>query len=407
MQAFEGYITDRGYTDVYPLVAFSGKVIDRDTDKEYTEPQMNIDRITGCPISERALRSRFATPDYQILLVARKYQTGFDQPLLQAMYIDQRLSGVQAVQTLSRLNRAAPEKEPPFVLDFVNHPDDIRQAFVPYYDQTQLIAVSDPYQLNKLKYELDEMRIYQQSDIDAFSKVFYLPPERRTPNDHARITASLQPAVDRFNSLDKDRQTEFWDRLGAFVRLYGFLSQIIPYADSELEQLSGFGRKLLPHLSLDRETEAIHLGGTVELEYYRLQEVTTTSIDLGDPDNGHVKPSTAVGTGHPEEQKAPFSEIIKRINERFGTNFTEKDGLFLQQIEKAALENEDVRETARANPFDKFALSIREQLPELMIERMAGNDAIVTRCLNDPQFQEMVFAGLLRSIFEAITDEEV
>lgn len=406
MQAFERYIADRGYTDVYPLVAFSGTVTDPDTGLDYTEPQMNIDRVTGRTISEKALPSRFATPDYQILLVARKYQTGFDQPLLQAMYIDQPLSGVQAVQTLSRLNRVAPGKAPPFVLDFVNHPDDIRKAFVPYYDQTQLGGVSDPYQLNKLKYELDETRIYRQNEVDAFSKVYYLPPERRTPNDHSLITASLQPAVDRFNSLDQDLQTEFLDRLGAFVRLYGFLSQIIPYADSELEQFSGFGRKLLPNLRSDLEKEAIHLGGTVELEYYRLQEMTTTSIDLGDPDNGHIKPHTDVGTGHPEEDKAPFSEIIKRINERFGTNFTEKDALFLQQVEKDALENEDIRETALANPFDKFALSIREQLPQLMIERMAGNDAIVTRCLNDPLFQEVVFAGLLRRIFEAIIDDE-
>ena len=175
MQAFQRYIAEKRYDDVRPLVAFSGTVRDPDTGEDFTEPSMNRDVVTGKPISESALPGRFASPDYQILLVAEKYQTGFDQPLLQAMYVDKRLDGVQAVQTLSRLNRMAPGKEPPFVLDFVNDPDDIREAFEPYYDQTELLEESDPHRLEVLMHELDQMQVYHWEEVEAFAKVFYLP----------------------------------------------------------------------------------------------------------------------------------------------------------------------------------------------------------------------------------------
>ena len=276
MQAFERYIAEHGYKDIRPLVAFSGTVLDPDTGEEFTEPGMNTDVVTGKSISESALPGRFASPDYQILLVAEKYQTGFDQRLLQAMYVDKRLDGVQAVQTLSRLNRIAPGKAPPFVLDFVNDPENIRDAFAPYYDRTELLETSDPYRLEELKHELDGMQVYHQAEVEAFAQVFYLPPaKRRRDADHARMDALLQPARDRFTALDEEEQTAFRDRLGAFVNLYAFLSQIIPYPDSDLERLSSFGRALLPHLRADSDGAQVHLGDDVELEYYRLQRVSS------------------------------------------------------------------------------------------------------------------------------------
>ena len=397
--AFRRYIDEHGYEDVRPLVAFSGTVTDPDTGQEFTEPGMNINVVTGKSISEAALPSRFDSPDYQILLVAEKYQTGFDQPLLQAMYVDKRLDGVQAVQTLSRLNRVAPGKEPPFVLDFVNDPDDIRHAFAPYYDRTELLAASDPYQLEHLKHQLDAMQVYYGSEVEAFAQVFYLPPARQQPGDHARIDACLQPARDRFQGLDEDDQTAFRDRLSAFVNLYAFLSQIIPYGDSELERLSSFGRLLLPSLLPSRE-EPIHLRDEVSLEYYRLERVSSGAILHEAPEPYVVSPS-AVGTGNPEDEKAPLSEIIERLNDRFGTEFTDEDRLFFEQVRERALRDEDVRKIAVANPFDKFSLGIRERLGKLMVERMGENDALVTRYLSDPEFQEVAFAVLAREIFQA------
>ena len=400
MLAFKRYIADHAYEDIRPLVAFSGTVTDPDTGEEFTEPGMNIDVVTGKPISEAALPSRFDSPDYQILLVAEKYQTGFDQPLLQAMYVDKRLDGVQAVQTLSRLNRVSPGKEAPFVLDFVNDPDHIRDAFAPYYDRTELLAASDPYQLEQLKHQLDAMQVYHGSEVETFAKVFYLPLARQQPGDHARIEACLQPARDRFQGLDEDDQTAFRDRLSAFVNLYAFLSQIIPYGDSELERLSSFGRLLLPSLLPARE-EPIHLGDEVSLEYYRLERVSSGAILLEEPEPYVVSPS-AVGTGNPEDEKAPLSEIIERLNERFGTEFTDEDRLFFEQVRERALRDTDVRKIAVANPFDKFSLGIRERLGQLMVERMGENDALVTRYLSDPEFQEVAFAVLAREIFQAV-----
>jgi len=401
MQAFQRYIGEHGYDDVRPLVAFSGTVTDPDSGAEFTEPGMNTDVVSGKPISEAALPARFDSPDYQILLVAEKYQTGFDQPLLQAMYVDKRLDGVQAVQTLSRLNRVAPGKEPPFVLDFINNPEDIQAAFAPYYDQTQMQDRTDPYQLDRLKHELDDMQVYHHHEVEAYAQVFYLPPVQRKAEYHARLQALVQPAVDRYNQLDEERQNEFRDRLLAFVGLYVFVSQIIPYADGDLEQLSAFGRALLPYLRQNHEV--ISLSGDVELEYYRLRLVNSGAVELDTDDDAQVTSPSAVGTGYPEEQTAPLSEIIRLLNDRFGTDFTEADRLFLQQVKSEAVASEGIRNTALANTFEKFSLGIRPELKKLMVDRMAGNDAIVTRCLNDRDFQEIVFSGLLQEIFKAIT----
>ena len=401
MQAFQGYIDEHGYDDVRPLVAFSGTVTDPDTGEEFTEPGMNTDVVTGGSISEAALPGRFASPDYQILLVAEKYQTGFDQPLLQAMYVDKRLDGVQAVQTLSRLNRIAPGKAPPFVLDFVNDPEDIRDAFAPYYDQTQLLEASDPYRLDELKHELDGMQVYHHDEVEAFAAVFYLPVAKRRPDDHARMEAQLQPAVGRFADLEEEAQTAFRDRLTAFVNLYAFLSQIIPYADADLERLSAFGRMLLPHLWADRGT-SVHLGDDVELEYYRLQHVSQHELMFAEEPAVYVTGPGEVGTGDPEEEKAPLSEIIARLNERFGTDFTNEDRLFFEQVKERAVGNEEVRRLALANAFEKFALDFRPQLGKLMVERMGENDEIVRRYLDDAEFQQTASDVLAREVYEAV-----
>ena len=401
MRAFEDYISQKGYTDIRPLVAFSGTVTDPDTGEEFTEPGMNTDVVSGKPISESALPARFNSPDYQILLVAEKYQTGFDQPLLQAMYVDKRLDGVQAVQTLSRLNRVTPGKSDPFVLDFVNNPEDIGAAFAPYYDQTLLEAQSDPIVLDGLKHELDEMQVYHHDEVERFARVFFQPFDKRQKSDHAMLVVELQPAVGRFRELDDDEQARFRDRLGAFVRLYAFISQIIPYADSELEQLAAFARRLLPSLR-DDMVEQLRLEDDVELEYYRLQHVSTGAINLDD-DGPTVRSPTEVGTGRTEEDEAPLSEIIANLNDRFGTAFDDSDRLFFEQIHEDGVNDVNISQTASANPFDKFDLAVRQELPKLMIKRIADNDEIVKRCLNDPAFQEIVFAGLAKGIYETVT----
>jgi type I restriction enzyme, R subunit len=403
MKAFERYFAANHYTDIRALVAFSGTVKDPETGLEFTEPGMNTDCVSGKPISEKQLPERFASPDYQVLLVANKYQTGFDQPLLQAMYVDKRLDGVQAVQTLSRLNRKIPGKENPFVLDFINEAEDIYRAFKPYYDATSLQEGSDPHQLEQIKFDLDAAQVYFWSEVEAFAHVFYKPPEKQAAADHAQMQLHLQPAVDRYKALeDEQKRSAFREKLAGYIRIYAFLSHIIPYGDPALEMLYSYGRFLLPHLPTDREAGRVKLGNEVELAYYRLQRIHSGEISLRDGNAEGVKSPTDVGSGKVKDEKVPLSEIIQVLNERFGTNFTDEDRHFFEQIREKATNNDQIIKLRLANPFDKFQLGLRQLLEELMVQRMADNDKIVTRYMEDKDFESTAFNVLSKAIYDAI-----
>ena len=402
MLAFQKYIADQGYTDIRPLVAFSGTVIDPDTGFEYTEPGMNIDVVTGKNISESQLPDKFDSSDYQVLLVANKYQTGFDQPLLCAMYVDKRLDGVQAVQTLSRLNRTYPGKEPPFVLDFVNEAEGIFQAFKPYYDTTTLQEESDPNHLEVLKHELAAMQVYHWSEVEAFAKIFYLPQYMQNPSDHARMHKHIQPAMDRYKSLNEEKKNAFYEKMTAYIRFYAFISQIIPYSDTELEMLYSYGRFLAPHLDGDDTGTVPHPEKDVTLEYFRIEQIMSGAIKIEEGDTYGVKSPTAVGTSKAKDEEKPLSEIIKTLNERFGTDFTDEDRLFFEQIKEKACKDERVIQTARANTLDKFELGIRKIIESLMMQRMAENDEIVTRYMDDVDFQGTIFPLLAKEIYDGV-----
>ena len=405
MQAFERYLAENKIADIRPLVAFSGTVKDPDSGIEFTEPGMNKDCVTGEPIGEKRLPERFASEDYQVLLVANKYQTGFDQPLLCAMYVDKRLDGVQAVQTLSRLNRMIPGKETPFVLDFVNEAEDIYRAFKPYYDATSLQESSDPQRLEAMKHELDAAQVYYWSEVEAFAKVFYKPVAYQTSHDHAGMQLHLQPAMDRFKAMtDEARRGEFREKLSGFVNVYSFMSQVMPWSDPALEMLYSFGRFLLPHLPLDRDAERVRIGDDVSLQYYRLQRIHAGQVSLRDGDPEGVKSPTDVGTGKTKDEKLPLSQIIQVLNERFGTDFTDEDRFFFEQIREKATNNEQVVKLRRANPFDKFQLGLKQLIESLMIERMAENDEIVTRYMNDSEFGDAAFTVLSKAIYDSIPD---
>ena len=369
---------------------------------------MNTDCVTGKPISETQLPERFGSPDYQVLLVANKYQTGFDQPLLHTMYVDKRLDGVQAVQTLSRLNRKIPGKDEPFVLDFVNLPEDIYRAFKPYYDATSLQESSDISKVEALKHELDQAQVYHWSEVEAFAKIFYRSPARQKASDHAAMQQQLQPAVDRFKAIpDEEKRVEFREKLNGYVRVYAFISQIVPYADPEMEMLYSYGRFLVPHLPIEHEP-AIKVTDEVGLEYYRLERISSGAIRLHEGEAVGVRSPTDVGTGKAKDEKAPLSEIISVLNERFGTEFTEEDRLFFEQIKERAIRNDQIIKTAHANPqLEKFQLGIRKLIEEMMIQRMGENDKIVTRYMDDPEFQNSAFPILAKEIFDGIGKAEL
>jgi type I restriction enzyme R subunit len=404
MLAFQKYLSEHHYTDVHPLVAFSGTVIDPETDLEYTEPGLNIDYKNGKHISETQLKDRFGSEDYQILLVANKYQTGYDQPLLCAMYVDKRLDGVQAVQTLSRLNRIYPGKETPFVLDFVNKTEDILAAFKPYYTVTELESESDPTHLEELKHELNQMQIYDWKEVEEFAKVFYKPLGQQKRGDHAALQKHLQSAVERYKQLEHDEDRDkFRDKLKAYVRLYAFVTQLISYTDQEQEMLYSFGRFLLPHIHPSDSRDA-YPEKDVELQYYRLQKVMEGSIDLSDGEEVKVKSPTDTGTRKAQEEDKPLSEIIETLNERFGTDFSEADRLFFEQIKETALQDESVLKTAAANPLDKFELGIEQIIKDIMMKRLKENDKIVTRYMDDQKFQKVISHILAKDIYTELSD---
>jgi type I restriction enzyme, R subunit len=317
--------------------------------------------------------------------------------------VDKRLDGVQAVQTLSRLNRMIPGKDAPFVLDFVNEAQDIYRAFKPYYDKTELAETSDPSMLDRLKHELDEAQVYYWSEVEAFAQVFYKPMERQGASDHAHMQRHLQPAVDRFKAIaDEAKREEFREKLSGYVRVYAFLSQIVPYADPDLEMLYSYGRLLLPHLPRDRDGTVVQVGDEVALQYYRLDRTYSGAIMVREGPAQYVATPSEVGTGKAKDEKAPLSEIIEVLNERFGTQFSEEDRLFFQQIKERACKSDQVVRTALANPLDKFELGIKKLIEDLMIERMGGNDKIVTRYMADSEFQSSAFPILAREIFDAV-----
>jgi len=404
MLAFEKYIKENAYDDVRPMVAFSGKVKDPDNGLDFTEPQMNTDPLTGKSISEKELPEKFDSTDFNILLVASKYQTGFDQPLLFAMYVDKRLGGVQAVQTLSRLNRTHHAKDDPFVLDFVNDSDDIFTSFKPYYDRTDLQTESDPNLLEQWKHDMDELQVYYQEEVHNFAKVFYKPAAKQSAGDHALLYKYAEPAKDRFLALEEEDQDKFRDRLSAFVKGYAFMSQIIPYGDTEMEMLYSFGRFLLPLLPKPDEDEITHPEHEVNLAMYRMQNLGEGNIILAEGDPLSVDSLTEAGTGRVEDEKKPLSEIIDVLNERFGTAFTDEDRLFFEQIKEKAIKNDEIRKTAQANPLDKFQLGIRKLIEDFMIQRMSDNDNIVTKYMEDIEFQGVIFPMLTKGIWDAVRE---
>lgn len=399
-QEMDKYIREKGYTDVKTLVAFSGEVIDPDVaDKKYTEVGMNGG------IRESELPEKFATEEYQVLIVAEKYQTGFDQPLLHTMYVDKRLDGIQAVQTLSRLNRRAQGKDETFVLDFVNERDDILKAFKPYYGDTAIGDMPDIHQLYAIQHELEATPVIRKNEITAFCEIWFRNRREPTAGEHKQLNGILDQAVERFKPLNDEEKDEFKSKLVSFRNLYAFIAQIIPYKDSELEKLYTYARFLLLKLPRRSSGPGYEIEDEVALRFYRLQKISEGSIDLNQGEAEPLKGPTEVGTRRADDKEVPLSQLVDKLNERFGTDFKQADQLFFDQVAEAAMENETLRTAANANTLDNFKHVFDRMLEGLFIDRMDGNEEIFDRIMNDPQFRDLASAHLMRDIYERMRKE--
>ncbi len=400
-QAFDKYIAEKGYAGIKTLVAFSGMVIDPDVaGVEYTEVGMNQG------IREKELPERFGTDEYQVLLVAEKYQTGFDQPLLHTMYVDKRLAGIQAVQTLSRLNRTHPGKEETFILDFVNEPEEIVAAFQPYYEETLIGERAEAKQLYELQAKLDAQQVYHKAEVEEFARVFYKPRLRQTPSDHARMNACIDPAVNRYKELEDEIQEEFRKTLVAYRNLYSFLSQIIPFQDSDLEKTYAYIRFLLAKLPKGDGGPAYHFDDEVTLKYYRLQKISDGSIQLEAGKEEPVSGPTSVGTGAAHGEEIELSKLIDILNERFGTTFKPGDQLFFESVREDAVADASLRQAAMANTMENFGYVFRKALEGLLIDRMEQNEEIAAKYMDEEPFRNVVTQHLLKEVYDQIRAEE-
>ena len=399
-QAFDRYIRDKGYSYIRALVAFSGTVEDPDHPGSlFTEVAMN----DGLP--ERELPERFAGETYRILIVAEKYQTGFDQPLLQTMYVVKKLAGVQAVQTLSRLNRTTPGKTRTFVLDFRNEEDEIFKAFKPYYEATPVGENADPQKLNELHHTLLQAAIFTPQDVADFAAVWFKARRDPSGQDHKQMNAVLDRCVMRFAEHDEEAQEAFRGVLTAFRNLYSFLSQVLPYFDEELERLYAFVRNLGAKLPPPGDGVRFTLDDEVALKFFRLQQVSEGAIDLAAGEVDPLKGPTDVGTGRQKDADVVLSTLVDQLNERFGTDFTEADQLFFDQVRVTAECNEQVVEAAKANTEENFAAFFGRVLDDLFIQRMEGNDEIFSRVMSDKQFRATAQEHLARQIYERVRGE--
>lgn len=399
-QEFKKYILEKGYeSEIKVLVAFSGKVIDDDFPDGVSEPT-----LTG--YGEAELPEVFDSEEYKILIVADKYQTGFDQPLLHTMYVDKKLSGVKAVQTLSRLNRTYPGKEDTFILDFANDRETILASFQPYFEWTSIKEEVDINHLYDLKVVLDSFQIYWQSEIDNFCDIYFQPNGRLTARDQEKLYALIEPAVIRYKKLgDEEKLDEFKKGLRTWTNLYAFLSQIMPFRESEFEKFFAYAKLLQTKLPKRNLSESLVLDDKVAMEYYRLQKIKEGSIDLIKGEAGELSGTTEAGLKRPKEEEAPLSEIIDLLNERFATEFDEADRLFFEQIESELAEDETLMAQAKVNKIDTFKYAFEDVFLTKLIERMDQNQEIFEKILEDKKFGDTVKEWMMRKIYRKMNDE--
>jgi type I restriction enzyme R subunit len=383
-EAVKTYIAEKGYENCKALVAFSGTVFDPDLGEEVS---LTESFLNGFPESQTA--ERFATDEYQILIVAEKFQTGFDQPLLHTMYVDKKLEGVKAVQTLSRLNRTHPGKDDTFVLDFANDAEDIQSAFEPFYD-VSVTEPTDPNLLYNASARIDGYQVIDQADVQALVTAYLALDAEAQQGTHAALYKHTDPARERYKVLDREQREEFRAALRDYLRMYAFLAQVLPFTDTDLESLYLYGRFLLPRLPREHDG-AVDLGDDVVLAALRIETTGTHDASLGGEPGEAVLPGFTGEGGGPmaERKKVALSTIIETLNDRFGTNLTQADQLWVDQQITVAVGDAEIHASALANTEDNFAYTFDKKFEGVVIDRHDANSEMLRRFLDHPEFAEL------------------
>ncbi len=425
--AIESYIKAQGYK-IGTLVAFSGEV----NDSQSGADPFSETSITMNPnLKRQGIREAFDTDDYQILLVANKFQTGFDQPLLCGMYVDKRLAGITAVQTLSRLNRAHPGKDTTYVVDFVNDPEEILTAFKTYYETAELSGVTDPHLVYDLRMKLDAAGFYDEFEVNRVVEVEFNPKAKQSD-----LTAALEPVVSRIlrryktaqdrkkaalaKQDDKtaiDAQNElnalilFKHDLGAFQRMYAFLSQIFDYGNTAIEKRFIFYKRLIPLLEFGRERDGIDLS-KVMLTHHNLKNQGKQPIVLSEGENPKLTPLGEAGSGSVQEkEKALLREIISKVNDLFEGELTEDDRLvYVNNVIKGKLlESKTLVQQAANNTKEQFANSpdLSNELMNAIMDALTAHSTMSKQALESDKVRSGLRDILLgpAQLYEALREK--
>jgi type I restriction enzyme R subunit len=399
-EEFKRQIKEKKLNHIKALVAFSGEI---------TDPKNNLSKATEANLngfSEKELPKKFEN-EYNILLVAEKYQTGFDQPLLQTMYVDKKISGVKAVQTLSRLNRTCVGKNETFVLDFVNDYETIKQSFQPYYEATTLTENPDPNLLYHLKNRIYESRVVWQTEVEAFANVYFKHSGKITDRVHAQLNRFIDPASERFQAIvEEDEKDDLQNVFSSYISMFTFLSQLMPYQDTSLDMLYPYISFLLKKIAKTNTKTTYSLDDKVALEYYRLQKVAEGDIILELQGEDQLTPPTEAGLRNTQEEKDLLSKIIDLLNEQYHTDFTEADALTFEQFEMDLQERDDLRQQAQSNTFDNFKYGFDEVFLEIILRRMDLNQDIFDRIMeNESGFGDKVREYIAKKVYQGFKKE--
>ena len=389
---FKRYIEKMKYDDVDVLIAFSGIV--KDGTEEYTETGMNIGK-DGTHVAETQLPTQFHD-DFNMLIVAEKYQTGFDEPLLHTMFIDKKLKGVKAVQTLSRLNRIHSGKEDTFILDFVNTAEEIRDAFAPYYKETTLDEEINVNLIYGTKTELRKFKLYNDDDIEKFVKINF-KKGNQTATDLGKMTSLLKPIVDRYNSLEDDEQYKFRRTIRDFNKWYSYIIQITRMFDKELHMeysFTSYLAKLIPAA----QTGDVDLEGKLKLEFYKLEQTYKGDITLNPTGEDTVlsNPKTINSDKGKNEEDELLEVIIKKINEKFKGTFTESDRVIVETLYAQCLkEGGRLKKQAQNNDSEVFEHSIFPKVFEKVAQECyMGQMKAFSKLFEDKKFYNSVMDSI-------------
>lgn len=397
----KAYLDANNSTDIEILIAFSGSIRDPDEqgEWEYTESGMNTDRA-GNRVTESQTKQVFHD-EGNILIVAEKYQTGFDEPLLHTMIVDKKLRDVKAVQTLSRLNRTCPGKEDTYILDFVNTREDILKAFERYYQETSLTEEINVDLIYRTQKQLREFRVYNDSDVETVSKIYFSPESKKAAATQARISYALLPIANAYNQLKKDDRYQFRRTIRAFVKWYNYIAQIVRMFDKDLHQeylFCAYLSKLIPA----EPSNPWDLENRVKLEYYRLEKTFEGAIALEEQEVP-LKPAKTKKAVHMNEKRDPLDVVIDAINETYRGTFSEADRVLIGTLREKLLADKKLRKAAKVDGQQIFERNIFPKIFDATAQASyMESTKTYTKLFEDTAKYKAIMTALARELYREL-----